>query len=51
MPLSEGIFPVFMLFLLTLFAAGVSLDSESERRRASRSLKAPSQPGRPPERQ
>ena len=40
MPVTEGIFPFFMLLLLTLFAAGVSLDSESERRRLERGTRS-----------
>jgi hypothetical protein len=47
MPVTEGIFPFFMLLLLTLFAAGVSLDSESERRRLDRGARpAGRSPGR-----
>jgi hypothetical protein len=43
MLVTEGIFPFFMLLLLTLFAAGVSLDSESERRRTERGLRTSGQ--------
>ena len=45
MPVTEGIFPFFMLLLLTLFAAGVSLDSESERRRLERGARTAGQAG------
>ena len=36
MPLTEGLFPLLMLLLFTLFAATVAFDSEGDRRRNAR---------------
>lgn len=35
MPLTDGVFPLLMLLLFTLFAATVAFDSEGDRRRGA----------------
>ncbi len=36
MPVTDGVFPLLMLLLLTIFAAGVALDHQGVRRRPRR---------------